>query len=191
MIRFPDWLDTKKGEDSPIGDLAGDVARLPADRPAWDASSLRELERGVAASFRGDVADTVREAWAQYVQAAKVGGTYVYGLTFEYSEAPNRVAFVKIGVSTKPGSRMKVIETCSPVLPRMTMLVEADRHVEQMLHDLLEPLRVRGEWYEDKQWGVTDYLYATQAHYIEHGPVSADVLRESLLESLGAPEVKL
>jgi hypothetical protein len=117
-------------------------------------------------------------------------GTYVYGLTFEYSEEPNRVAFVKIGVSTKPGSRMKVLEAAAPVLPRMTMLIEADRHVEQMLHELLEPLRARGEWYEDKRHAVTDYLYATQSHYIEHGPTTADVLRESLLESLGVPEAK-
>lgn len=141
MIRFVDWLHTKAGEKTAIGDLARDSMRDPNNH--CDVESLSELIESVP-TFSANVMYTLREAWARYAHEVSLDQTFVYGFLYKYDDG---VAYIKFGFSDDPWSRLRSFNSASPVTGRIVFLAHGDRRCEQAIHRALRPYRTEREWY--------------------------------------------
>ena len=72
---------------------------------------------------------------------------------------------IKIGIADNPTRRLEALQTANPdtLMFVMCQLIKDARKVERALHELLEPYRVRGEWFDpptDKLYAIRDILWA-------------------------------
>jgi len=68
--------------------------------------------------------------------------SYVYFIQAETT------GLIKIGVTNKPATRLKALQTGSPMLLRPLGLIEGDTRLEAALHAQFKHLRRHGEWFE-------------------------------------------
>lgn len=72
----------------------------------------------------------------------------MYRVGFDHIYLISDGVYTKVGYSNNPVARLRTLQTARPdVRLRLLTAVEADKEVEVLLHEELEPYHHAGEWY--------------------------------------------
>ena len=166
-------------EESPgkyqVSWLSSRDGRTPRKR--FKAASLNELIRKSEAYWYGPILKWNRNAAAlkwieERAEAIQLNETVEYFLSNEHREQERSYLYMmtedgtetptlKIGISRDPERRVSSVNQKPPTFSLAVILENpAAREVEKMLHSLLAPARIHGEYFEHRDPACVAYLIA-------------------------------
>jgi hypothetical protein len=154
---FRVYLKRRLNESSPAGDVARDIFSDPPVVSVLEkTSSLSAIEDAIESSvlFRPCDAfcDALTEAWTDWYRSTHSRGSagdvyFIFSPDHAATRGGEYPGFVKIGWSKNVDTRLKSLQTSSPLPLTLLGKLAASRRLEKELHLRFEPYRASGEWF--------------------------------------------